>query len=140
MREKDWFTKCIVFLNNLIVHISTILITFTNRLHDIFYNNYQICYHQSYLVHMWDVNVLSLDVLWSNDFENDVFVNINVLIILEFDSSCAWMPKIDAYLTAWMLRILEGIRPACGFKDVVDVNFGHFEWSFSAPCWNYPHV
>ena len=36
MREKDWFTKCIVFLNNLIVHISTILITITNRLHDIF--------------------------------------------------------------------------------------------------------
>ena len=56
-------------------------------------------------------------------FVSDVFQNINVLIILEFDSSCAWMLKIDAYLMAWMLRILERIRPACGVGGANGVNF-----------------
>ena len=93
MREKDWFTKCIVFLNNLIVHISTILITFTNRLHDIFYNNYQICYHQSYLVHMWDLSLFYLFMfLWSDDlcewcfYEHKCSYDIGIWLIMCLDA------------------------------------------------------
>ena len=49
-------------------------------------------------------------------FVNNVFMNIRVLMILEFGSSWAWMLKIAAYLITWMLRILERIRPACGMR------------------------
>ena len=49
-------------------------------------------------------------------FVNNVFLNIRVLMILEFGSSWAWMLKTDAYLMTKMLRILVRMRPACGAR------------------------
>ena len=55
-------------------------------------------------------------------FVTNVSLNIRVLIILEFGSSCAWMLNTDVYLTTKKLRILVGMRPACGVRVLNGVN------------------